>query len=384
MKRFLIYLLVSLFTLSGLVLQAQQDFSPLRPIDARYKKLLKMAKEEDKLLLFIIHSPQVVNNTILLLDDKAKVEALNEKIITTVLDILKDDNHEVIRRIPLKANPTYVIMNHDEVILDQDDTLSNAEDLIQFYGRAIRVSGDFYQYKKELEVNATDENYRRMIALLLNNKNQDLAEEYIEDWMQELLPLKRESNHEFLAQVAEVCTCSERLNASFAIFEDTLMSSLGRNRYLAIRQAYILKELRRYDLVEPYTVWEVYNEQFGIYADSLFRRFAINYYQFVEPNKEILMDEVYDYLYYYPETAWAEQKLMFDLALKYSAEKDDMLLLLDMIEYQLYLGDDHEKKDIKAVIMYKLGNKERALQLMREVEEMQPDYVSRVHQIIEN
>lgn len=349
----------------------------------RYKKLLKKAKEEDKLLLFIIHSNQVMNNSILLLDDAHNVEGFNEKVITSIVDIFKDDSHEVLKRIDIKTNPSYVMMNKDEVILEQNGTLSNVQDLLQFYGRSIRISNNFDESKEAIETGKSDQSYKEMITLLLNSKNVDLAEEYIEDWMQDRLPLRNKENHDFLAKVAEACICSDRLAAAFRSQEEQLIPSLGAGRYLGIRQAYILKELKKYDLVEPYTVWEVYNEEFGIYADSLFRRFAIQYYQFIEPNKEVLMDEIYDFLYYYPETSWADQKSMFDLAIKYTDEKEDFLLLLDMIEYQIYLGSDHEKLDYKAVIMYKLGNKERAVELMKEVEALKPDYTSMVHQLIE-
>jgi tetratricopeptide (TPR) repeat protein len=303
-------------------------------------------------------------------------------VISSVVDFFKDDGHDVLKLVNVKTNPTYVLMNRDEVILDQSGSLATVQDLMQFYGRGIRVSLNYDEAKKEIEATKSDESYKKMITLLLNSKNVDLAEEYLEDWMQEKLPLRQPENQEFLAQVAESCVCSDRLAAAFRSQEEQLISSLGAGRYLGIRQAYILKELKRYDLVEPYTVWEVYNEEFGIYADSLFRRFAIEYYQFVEPNKEVLMDEVYDYLYYYPETAWIDQKRMFDLAIKYSEDKADFLLLLDMIEYQLYLGSDHEKLDYKAVIMYKLGNKERAVELMKEVEILKPDYTSMVHQLL--
>lgn len=378
-----IFTFITILLFINLSLVGQQDFSALRPIDMRYKKLLKKAKEEDKLLLFIIHSNQVMNNSILLLDDAHNVEGFNEKVITSIVDIFKDDSHEVLKRIDIKTNPTYVMMNKDEVILEQNGTLSNVQDLLQFYGRSIRISNNFDESKEAIETGKSDQSYKEMITLLLNSKNVDLAEEYIEDWMQDRLPLRNQENHDFLAKVAEACICSDRLAAAFRSQEEQLIPSLGAGRYLGIRQAYILKELKKYDLVEPYTVWEVYNEEFGIYADSLFRRFAIQYYQFIEPNKEVLMDEIYDFLYYYPETSWADQKSMFDLAIKYTDEKEDFLLLLDMIEYQIYLGSDHEKLDYKAVIMYKLGNKERAVELMKEVEALKPDYTSMVHQLIE-
>ena len=86
------------------------------------------------------------------------------------------------------------------------------------------------------------------------------------------------------------------------------------------------------------------------------------------PDKQVMLDEIYNYLYYYPNTPWPQQQRLFDIALKNTEHEDDWLLLLDIIEYQILSEETYAKKDYKSYILYKLGNVDRAMELMAEVE----------------
>ena len=365
------------------VTYAQQDFSPLKPVSTKYKKLLKEAKESQKLLLFITYSDRAPNNSILLLENSSLLSDLNSKMISSVIDLIKDDGHPVLRTVNISSKPFYVFMNEDEIILGVKNSVITEQDLLQFYGQSIRADAQYRKLKEQLDQQETTESYKEMISLLLNAGNHRIAENYIKDWLQKYIPFNDPKEHEFIRQVASACLCSQQLNAGIKTYEKSLLDSWGLKSYLDIRQAYIMKELKNYDLVDPYIIWEVYTEEFGEYADSLYRRFVIDYYQYVKPDKDILLDEIYDFLYYYPATPWDEQKAMFLTAIKYTQAKNDFLLLLDLLEYQIYQAVSFEKLDLKALILYKLDKKERALELMYEVERMQPEYKSLLHQWID-
>ena len=122
--------------------------------------------------------------------------------------------------------------------------------------------------------------------------------------------------------------------------------------------------------MDPPTVWERFEAELGIKADSLYRLFAIEYFQTIEPDVDILLDEVYDFLYYYPDTPWEKQDALYSLAIKHTEEKEDFNILLDLISYQVYKDVDFRKLDFRAVILYKLGSTERALRMIQDIHEM--------------
>ena len=381
-KLYCTFFILTLLLLS-LISNAQQDFSALAPVDMKYKKMIKTAKDNDQLMLFVSYNPETVSNSIFLIEDPSKAIKLQEKVITSVLDITEDSRHEVFKRFRIYSNPFYLFLNSDEILLAQGKAINSYDDLITLYGQAIIKDREYVKLKNQIDTNKNSQAQKEMIVFILGTNDESALPSYIDEWINDNFPFKAPEDFAFMADVAQLCTCSRRVGEAIEIYGNELIKSMGINRYLNLRKNYILKDLRESGYMDPYTVWEAYDRQLGIHADSMYRQFAIEYYQVVEPDQNILLDELYDFLYYYPLTPWEQQDQYFEKAVKFTKSKEDLPLLLDLIEYQIYLEDHYRKQDFKALILYKMGKVDRAIALMNAVESSNPGYQSMLHQLTE-
>lgn len=365
-------------------MSAQQDFSVLKPINTKYKKMLKQAKSEDKLMLFISYNPEGQSNSIFLIEDESKLAGIDDMLLTEVLDWTEDSRHDFFKKYRIISNPYYLIINTDEILLADSKAINSTQDFLIFYGQAVSKEREYQKIKSQMEGPNGSVAQKEMIKFLMKTKDIKITEGFIDQWVNENYPFTNNDDFNFMLELAEECICSDRLYEAITIYESQIVAIAGEERYLNLRQAYILKDLSANDLLEPYIVWEVYDAELGIHADSMYRRFAIEYYQSVKPNQEILLDELYDYLYYYPLTPWVDQEKYFSKAIMLTKEKEDLYLLLDLIEYQIILDNTYRKQDYKALLLYKLGKTDRAISIMEKIEAAQPDYSSVLRQFVEN
>ena len=143
---------------------------------------------------------------------------------------------------------------------------------------------------------------------------------------------------------------------------------LGNPRdVLDLQHKYILNDLFKADLLEPYYVWERYEKELGYHADSMYRRFALVYFSSIVPDKKALYDEAYDYILLYPRTEWKYLDGLYEIVVQGTEKKEELEELLDLLFFQLAREEGYKQLDYKAYILYKLGQRETALKMMRQI-----------------
>ena len=354
--------------LSHSILFSQQDFSFLQPVENnKYKRVLKQAKKDNKSVLFIAYSAQSKTNALLDIEPTPQLRELSEQFITTIADWNIHTRNQLFNRVDIPTNPFDIFMHPDDVVLHTASALRTYEDLVSFIGQGLNKRKK-YDNLIEMSKKGDSRAQKELSLMLIDNKELVKAAEVLDNWLQENLPLKEDDDYKFLAAAQQKCLCSPRIDMAMQNYEHKMVELIGKTTYLDIRQSYILYNLKEVGLLEPFYVWESYDASLGVHADSLYRLFAVEYFRSVLPDKQVMLDEIYNYLYYYPNTPWPEQQRLFDLALKNTEHKDDWSLLLDLIEYQILSEETYTKKDYKSFILYNLGNVTRAMELMAEVE----------------
>ena len=357
-----------LILLMALSSMAQQDFSFLQPVENnKYKKVLKQAKKEGKSVLFIAYSAQTKPNSLLDVEPTDQLRELSRYVITSVADWNIHTRNELFSRVDIPSNPFYIFMHPNDVILHTSTAINNHDELIAFVGQGINKRKK-YDNLVEMTDRGDAKAHKELALTLIGNKEYARAREVLNEWIQLSLPLKDDKDFKFLAVAHQQCKCSDRIDQAMQNYEPEMIELIGSDDYYNIRQEYLLSNLRDVGLLEPFYVWESYDANLGAKADSLYRLFAIDYFRSVLPDKQVMLDEIYNFLYYYPKTAWEDQKGLFDIAIKSTEHDDDWLLLLDLIEYQILTEETYSKKDYKSYILHKLGHVDRAIELMSEVE----------------
>lgn len=346
----------------------QQDFSFLQPVqNNKYKKVLKQAKKEGKSVLFIAYSAQTKPNSLLDVEPSPQLQEVSKYVVTSIADWNIHTRNELFNRVDIPTNPFYIFMHPSDVVLHTSTAINNHDELIGFIGVGLDKRKK-YDNLIEMTERGDAKAHKELALTLISNEEYGHAREVLEDWMELSLPLKNDEDFKFLAAVHNRCKCSDRIDQAMQNYESNIIRLIGSEEYYNIRQSYILNNLREVGLLEPFYVWESYDANLGEKADSLYRLFAIEYFKTVLPDKQVMLDEIYNFLYYYPKTPWEDQKALFDIAIKSTEHEDDWLLLLDLIEYQILTEDSYSKKDYKSFILHKLGHVERAMELMSEVE----------------
>ncbi len=383
------YLLAMMITMAAVVMgMGQYDYQALNAEKAKKHKKNLSSLEDDQLLLYVIYNPDYAQNSVLSLNDDSSIAELRKSVRTVLLDWSRDTRNDIFTRVNIESNPAYVILNSDDVILAKSSKLGGYDDLLQFYGSAVSYDKMYQKAMDKISGNAPKDGWAELASISLQHDDRIRARGYMEEWLSYAQPGTDEKDLAILINLHKECKCSPRMDIAFAQYEKSIAEAIGMEQYLDLRQSYILSNLTRDGALEPYLVWEAYQEHLGPHADSLFRLFAIEYFRTVDPDEGILMDELYNFLYYYPDTPWEKQDQLFALAMEQTKLKDDWLLLLDLLEYQLLKEPSYRKKDYKAAILYKLGQTERAQQLMKSIEEEafadDPDYKSIFYQTIES
>ena len=346
----------------------QQDFSFLQPVqNNKYKKVLKQAKKEGKSVLFIAYSAQTKPNSLLDVEPSPQLQEVSKYVVTSIADWNIHTRNELFNRVDIPTNPYYIFMHPSDVVLHTSTAINNHDELIGFIGVGLDKRKK-YDNLIEMTERGDTRAQKELALTLISNQEYGHAREVLDNWIQVSLPIKDDEDFKFLAVAHQQCKCSNRIDQAMQNYESDVIRLIGSDEYYNIRQAYILNNLREVGLLEPFYVWESYDANLGEKADSLYRLFAIEYFKTVLPDKQVMLDEIYNFLYYYPKTPWEDQKALFDIAIKSTEHEDDWLLLLDLIEYQILTEDSYSKKDYKSFILHKLGHVERAMELMSEVE----------------
>lgn len=365
-----ILILIILISLGFLnVAEGQNDFRKLNPVDLSYKRVLKESKNQQLPVLVIAFSGENPTTSVLFFEPSPELDFINTYSIAYQIDWLRKSSHPVFRNASVTGNPSYMMLSSDGTVLSRSTSIENLKELKEFV-----ENGNFlFKTHSDLMVKyASDkknpETLKELINFYLHIKNENLAGTVIGQLLDNQKKSINEADTRYLFSVARQCICDYVLWEFLKEKEEEILSFATLDEYLLVKQKYILQDLVDAQLLDPPTVWERFEEELGIKADSLFRLFAIEYFRIVEPNKEILMNEIYDFLYYYPETPWEKQDSFYKMAIDLTSQKEDFQILLDLISYQVYRNRNYRNLDYRAVILYKLGYTDRALGLMQDVQ----------------
>ena len=367
-KRIALFLFLVCFSLSA---AAQNDFQKLTPTNLGYKKLLKKAKEEDTPILGIIYSENATITSVLLIENDTDVSVITDSTIVSVVDWVQRPGHPMLRNVQSLQNPSYLFIHPSGVRLSSTQNLTDFNQLTGFVRNGHMLSKAYDKMYEAFQQDSKDAKaIQDLIQFFILGNNKKDATEYIERFIK--LKDKRMviDDLKFLFDVAQKCACGSDLKDLLLANEQAILSFAPEDEWLNMRQRYIIDELYNDGILDPPTVWERFEAELGIKADSLYRLFAIEYFQTIEPDVDILLDEIYDFLYYYPDTPWEKQDALYSLAIKHTEEKEDFNILLDLISYQVYKDVDSRKLDFRALILYKLGYTERALRMIQDIHEM--------------
>lgn len=352
-------------------LAAQNDFQQLSPSDLGYKKLLKKAREEGMPILGILYSKNEAITSAIFIDEGTDLSLITDSTIVTVVDWVQRPGHPIIRGIQSYQNPIYLIIHPSGVRLSTNQNLTDINQLKGFVrnGHMLAKVYDkmFIAFQEDSK---NEQTLRDLIQFFVISNNKKEATDYVERFIEVKEKQMDIDDLQFLFKMAQKCACGSDLKKLLIENEKIVLSFASEDEWYTMRQGYIIDELYNNGMLDPPTVWERFEAELGLKADSLYRLFAIEYFQTLEPNVDILLDEIYDFLYYYPDAPWEKQDALYSLALKHTKEKEDFNILLDLISYQIYKDEDYRKLDFRAFILYKLGYKERALRMIEEIQEM--------------
>ena len=262
----------------------------------------------------------------------------------------------------------WLFIHPDGTVIQSSQGVTNAKDLEQFITSSTATYQSFNQnysdpersddYKTKLakvklacSLDDTDFGAKRLDAFIKGLNTNKLTD----DQFKELIDLG--SNYAY----------SKRLYKLIQKNQDRAIELSGEELVSTILSNYILYELRNKRLLEPYYVWNKYENELGVLADSLYRVFALHYFGRIEPDQEGFYNEAFDFLYLYPRAEWEFQDVLFNYLIPRTKIEDDLNALLDLISFQIFLERGYKQLDYKAAILYKLGEKERALSLIEEV-----------------
>jgi len=305
---------------------------------ASYKDVLKEAKEKNTIALVVMYTEAIASNVIPRITGADTIKS-NNNLITAVVD-------------------------------PYSNSIVTNEGLSQFVRASKRIAQHYSEAKAQLNVDKNNmEAKKSLIEAMTVMYDSKKAQKHINKYIGSIGNPSREEL-EFVFKVAENCACGGKLEKFINKHASKLERVITTDRYLRLRQKFINTKLDEKGLLEPFYVWRAYEKDLGVHADSLFRLFAIGYFASIPSESEALINESIDYLGAYPDSPWELQDPLFNTVVNTISKKEDLELMLDLIGGQLFKEKTYRKLDYRALILYKLGQKDKALQLLSEVNEM--------------
>jgi|GEM_PF-2383439 len=336
---------------------------------ASYKDVLKEAKEKNTIALVVMYTEAIASNVIPRITGADTIKS-NNNLITAVVDPYIQVNHPLIRRARPFNNPMWITIHPDNTIIGLSNSIVTNEGLSQFVRASKRIAQHYSEAKAQLNVDKNNmEAKKSLIEAMTVMYDSKKAQKHINKYIGSIGNPSREEL-EFVFKVAENCACGGKLEKFINKHASKLERVITTDRYLRLRQKFINTKLDEKGLLEPFYVWRAYEKDLGVHADSLFRLFAIGYFASIPSESEALINESIDYLGAYPDSPWELQDPLFNTVVNTISKKEDLELMLDLIGGQLFKEKTYRKLDYRALILYKLGQKDKALQLLSEVNEM--------------
>ncbi len=267
--------------------------------------------------------------------------------------------------------PTWIYVHPEGMIIKVGRNIDSEKKMDAFISHADSIYLEFDevydQFRKSKVPNEILNLLKKAVFLEDMDYSGDLMNDYIKRLDKRRLP---NSAFREILELGKKAPWSKQLNKLIKNQNNRAIALTSEKDIALICQQYILYDLRKKQLFEPFYVWQRYEKELGVYADSLYRLFAIQYFGTHPIEKELLYAEAFDYISIYPRTPWETLDPLYQFVVLQTTNKEDLELLLDLISFQLFRGKHYRKLDFKAFVLYKLGQHQRALDMIQEINQL--------------
>lgn len=345
----------------------QQSLYDADPDNISYKKALKKAAKENRPILAILYSPDRPS------DVSNDFKDLHHTItssgyIPVVIDWVKAPNKSPQKYVSPITNPAWLIIHHDEVILSAYKSFNSEESLRQVLSaekETFTKVDEAYQKQSKSRDLGEVLSYAEVISDTYDtHKTAELVEQFLKGV--DMRKLNSDVVKKILSMWSEH-TPSRQLNKLVNLNRNKAIELVGKEKVLNIQQAYILHDLKRNGILEPFYVWERYEKELGTDADSSYRIFALSYLMDFPSEREMFYNEMFDYVMLYPNSPWELLDPLYGRIIPQTTKEEDLEILLELVSYQISRESSFKALDYKAYLLYKLDQKERALSMVNDI-----------------
>lgn len=371
--------ILSYILLSGLLItclcwtntsNAQISLLQLDNNQLTYRQVLKQAKEDRTLILAVLYSPTYPVAAPNEFENAAGIIA-NYKVKTIVIDWASAPNQSPQHRYKELENPSWMLIHPEDLVISVNKTISNDMELQQFLETGLSLSDKIESAFQNTQQSKDPGHILALAKLCAQTYDTEYTSKVVDDFIKRINP--RKINNQILQDILRVGIkgpYSKRLNRLINNDVDKAMMLTSVDTVLNIQRYYILNDLQKKGLLEPFYVWQRFERELGYDADSLYRMFAISYFSAPPIDAEMLYAEAFDFMILYPRSPWEYLDHLYKLIVPATSDKEDLNILLDLISFQLFREKTYRKLDYKAVILYKLDQKERALSMIEEINKL--------------
>ena len=368
MKNLTIYILLTIGLLTNC--SAQESLLDLSVGQSSFKQTIKKAKQKNRPVLAILYTTQLpIDNTNSFKDLKGIVESANYEVV--VIDWTKAPKRYPQKFIPEKGNPTWLAIHPDEVILSVGRAFKTNEDLSSFLTSARSIYDKIDPAYKKYKSSKKAEDLLALGEAAVASEDAPFITKTIEDYIKRV-DTDNISNQTF-KRILDLRAHARPAKRFYKLLSEQTDKAIKVSDLKTVRtyqQEYILTDLSGMELMEPYYVWERYEKELGYQADSMYRRFALIYFSSLQPDKKALYAEAYDYITLYPRSPWDLLDGLYEIVATGTDKKEELEEVLDLLFYQVSRDPGYRQLDLKALVLYKLGQKEKALNMVSQVNEL--------------
>ncbi len=355
----LVFIISSSFTLP-----AQVSLLNLQNERMSYKQVLKKAKQDRKPILAVLYSPTYPVDSA---NEFENIESIiaGYNVHTIVIDWVMAPHRSPQGDFTGVKNPSWMFIHPDDIIISVHNGLSNDAEFSKFLETAQTLSQKVENAIVQKNKSKDPTKLLELAKISTETYDKTYSSECLEDYLKRA-DTKR-INNKLLRDILVVgynAPFSKRLNRLILNDKDRAIMVTSLDTILTLQSIYILNDLKKKALLEPFYVWDRYEKELGYDADSLFRIFAIGYFSTPPVEVELLYAEAFDYLAFYPRSPWEFLDKLYSIVIPVTTIKEDLETLNDLISFQIFREESYRQLDYKAVLLYKLGEKERALHMI--------------------
>ena len=353
-----------------LFLTGQQSVVSLGLPGADYYSLMDLSKKSNKPALIFLYYPFQISNHNTTFVNLANV--LDKYDIHKGMINLDQGNNA--RALADEINNVlkvkWILLHPDGIQIAQATDIKTDEEADAFIQESLALYTEFQDnYVKYKGSKNKDEQY-----LLLESASRLTERDYtikIFNRYLKSIDQKRLSKEDYtnILKIGKRCPYAKQFDKILRKKRDVIRTMLSEKEIADLQRKYILYDLKSKGLLEPYYVWNRYEKEIGYFADSLFRLFAIQYFA-EESELALLYNEAFDFIELYPRADWELLSPLYRIVISNTDKKEDLELLLDLISFQIFRQENPTNIDYKAAILYELGFKERALEMVQKANKL--------------